>query len=153
MNWVAVVGLVCAVGAILFGIMLGSPLHIFIDLPSLIIGPVVTVLMLLATYGPSTVRSAFSSGARGLLGLGGAWQDAGEAQKVNMVASSGIRYSMLTGFIGGMIGLVHMLTNMEDPTAIGPALAVCLLSAFYAGVMVMLVYYPMARTSAQHGQV
>ena len=149
MNYVACIGLLSGVSVVMFGIMLGSPLPIFFDVPSLIIGPGAAMMLLVATFGLGTVCSAFKSGFRSLFVASGSPQDPEQARVVKMVATSGINYSMLTGFIGGLIGLIQMLQNMSDPTAIGPAMAVSLLSAFYAGVMVMFVYYPMAR-NAEH---
>jgi chemotaxis protein MotA len=147
MNITAIIGLILSVSAILFGILLGAPISIFIDPASLIIGPVATLILLIATFGFRTVRSAFSAGLRGLFASDKTGGDSERLRMVKLVATSGINYSMLTGFSGGLIGLIQMLTNMSDPTAIGPALAVCLLSAFYAVVMVMLVYYPLLRNA------
>jgi len=39
------------------------------------------------------------------------------------------------GMIGTLIGLVAMLQNLDDPTAIGPAMAVALLTTFYGAVI------------------
>jgi chemotaxis protein MotA len=39
------------------------------------------------------------------------------------------------GMIGTLIGLVQMLQNMSDPSAIGPAMAVALLTTFYGSVI------------------
>ncbi len=39
------------------------------------------------------------------------------------------------GMIGTLIGLVQMLSNMEDPKSIGPAMAVALLTTLYGAVM------------------
>jgi len=39
------------------------------------------------------------------------------------------------GMIGTLIGLVQMLQNLSDPSAIGPAMAVALLTTFYGAVV------------------
>ncbi|MBT3235232.1 MAG: motility protein A [Bdellovibrionales bacterium] len=39
------------------------------------------------------------------------------------------------GMIGTLIGLVQMLQNLSDPSAIGPAMAVALLTTFYGAVI------------------
>jgi chemotaxis protein MotA len=44
-------------------------------------------------------------------------------------------YSPAMGMIGTLIGLVQMLSNMDDPKAIGPAMAVALLTTLYGAVM------------------
>jgi chemotaxis protein MotA len=48
------------------------------------------------------------------------------------------------GMIGTLIGLVQMLKTMEDPSTIGPAMAVALLTTFYGAVAANLVCLPMA---------
>jgi chemotaxis protein MotA len=48
------------------------------------------------------------------------------------------------GMIGTVIGLVLMLKRMNDPSTIGPAMAVALLTTFYGAVLANLVFIPMA---------
>ena len=48
------------------------------------------------------------------------------------------------GLIGTLIGLVQMLGNLEDPSSIGPAMAVALLTTFYGAVLANMVFSPMA---------
>lgn len=48
------------------------------------------------------------------------------------------------GMIGTLIGLVAMLANMSDPKAIGPAMAVALLTTLYGAVLANGVFGPMA---------
>ncbi|RUM89160.1 MAG: flagellar motor protein PomA [Thermodesulfatator sp.] len=48
------------------------------------------------------------------------------------------------GMIGTLIGLVQMLTSMEDPKSIGPAMAVALLTTLYGAVMANLIFLPIA---------
>lgn len=48
------------------------------------------------------------------------------------------------GMIGTLIGLVQMLQNMSDPAAIGPAMAVALLTTFYGAVLANILFIPMA---------
>lgn len=49
------------------------------------------------------------------------------------------------GMIGTLIGLVKMLQNMSDPAAIGPAMAVALLTTLYGAIMANLVFLPFAK--------
>jgi len=49
------------------------------------------------------------------------------------------------GMIGTLIGLVQMLQNLTEPAAIGPAMAVALLTTFYGAVMANLVFIPIAK--------
>jgi chemotaxis protein MotA len=48
------------------------------------------------------------------------------------------------GMIGTLIGLVQMLASMEDPSTIGPAMAVALLTTLYGAVIANLVCLPLA---------
>lgn len=48
------------------------------------------------------------------------------------------------GLIGTLVGLVQMLGNLSDPTTIGPAMAVALLTTFYGAVLGSMVLAPLA---------
>ncbi len=48
------------------------------------------------------------------------------------------------GMIGTLIGLVQMLSSMEDPSSIGPSMAVALLTTLYGAIMANLVCLPLA---------
>ena len=48
------------------------------------------------------------------------------------------------GMIGTLVGLVQMLANMSDPAAIGPAMAVALLTTLYGAVIANAFAQPMA---------
>jgi chemotaxis protein MotA len=46
------------------------------------------------------------------------------------------------GMIGTLIGLVNMLQNLDDPSSIGPAMAVALLTTFYGAILAFVVFGP-----------
>lgn len=48
------------------------------------------------------------------------------------------------GMIGTLMGLVAMLKNMSDPSSIGPAMAVALLTTFYGAIIANLFCIPVA---------
>jgi chemotaxis protein MotA len=48
------------------------------------------------------------------------------------------------GMIGTLIGLVQMLQNLSDPSSIGPAMAIALLTTFYGAVAAFMVCNPIA---------
>ena len=48
------------------------------------------------------------------------------------------------GMIGTLIGLVQMLASMDNPSAIGPAMAVALLTTLYGALLANLVFLPLA---------
>ena len=54
------------------------------------------------------------------------------------------KYAPAFGMIGTLIGLVVMLKNMSDPTAIGPAMAVALVTTLYGAIFANLIFGPIA---------
>ena len=52
------------------------------------------------------------------------------------------------GMIGTLIGLVQMLQALDDPAAIGPAMAVALLTTFYGAILAFVVCAPIAEKLA-----
>lgn len=48
------------------------------------------------------------------------------------------------GMIGTLVGLVAMLSNMDDPKTIGPAMAVALLTTLYGAVIANMLCFPIA---------
>lgn len=54
------------------------------------------------------------------------------------------RFAPAFGMIGTLVGLVIMLRNMDDPSKIGPAMAVALLTTLYGAVLANLVALPLA---------
>lgn len=48
------------------------------------------------------------------------------------------------GLIGTLVGLVQMLSNMDDPNSIGPAMAVALLTTLYGALIANLFAFPIA---------
>ena len=52
-------------------------------------------------------------------------------------------YAPALGMIGTVIGLVQMLQTMSDPSTIGPAMAIALITTFYGAILANLVCLPM----------
>tara|TARA_B100000686_G_scaffold330361_1_gene392538 strand:+ start:2196 stop:3053 length:858 start_codon:yes stop_codon:yes gene_type:complete len=48
------------------------------------------------------------------------------------------------GLIGTLIGLVQMLSTLDDPSTIGPAMAVALLTTFYGALLGSALFAPLA---------
>ncbi len=53
-------------------------------------------------------------------------------------------FSPALGMIGTLVGLVQMLQRLDDPSAIGPSMAVALLTTFYGSIMANIVCLPIA---------
>ena len=48
------------------------------------------------------------------------------------------------GLIGTLIGLVQMLGQLDNPSTIGPAMGIALLTTFYGAVMAHMLFIPLA---------
>ncbi len=197
------IGIVLSFGLMVWAILMGGPLSIFIDVPSvaIVVGGSIGVALInfpladiLGTVGvvkktilikePDTNKLIgqmldFSAKARkgGILSLQDqidsiedkflvkALQMAVDGQEPselkailttevdNLAARHSYGSEILNtlgaigpamGMIGTLIGLVQMLQNMSDPAAIGPAMAVALLTTFYGAVLANILFIPMA---------
>jgi len=54
------------------------------------------------------------------------------------VAEHGRRLSWCSGILGVLVGWILALSNLGDPSVLGPALATCLLSLFYGALVAEL---------------
>ena len=53
-------------------------------------------------------------------------------------------FSPALGMIGTLIGLVQMLQTMDDPSKVGPAMAIALLTTFYGAIIANIVCLPIS---------
>lgn len=53
-------------------------------------------------------------------------------------------YAPAMGMIGTLIGLVQMLQTLDNPSNIGPAMAVALLTTMYGSILANVIFLPMA---------
>lgn len=75
-------------------------------------------------------------------------------QEIDFLAERHLRTASMTrraseiapamGLIGTLVGLVEMLANLESPDAIGPAMALALLTTFYGAILGIVVMAPLA---------
>lgn len=65
----------------------------------------------------------------------------------NIFASMG-SYAPAFGMIGTLIGLVQMLANLDDPSSIGPKMAIAMITTFYGSVLANLFFIPMGNKLA-----
>lgn len=94
-----------------FAITTGSPILTFWDWPSFLIVIGGTITLLIAKYGKIKLPVTAD------------------------IASSGVNFSLFSGAIGNIIGVIQILQNLSDPAHIGPALAISLCSVFYSLVL------------------
>jgi chemotaxis protein MotA len=62
------------------------------------------------------------------------------------------RFAPAFGMIGTLVGLVIMLRDLHDPSHIGPALAMALLTTLYGAVLANLVALPLAEKLARRSR-
>ena len=60
------------------------------------------------------------------------------------ILSAGGTFAPAFGMIGTLIGLVNMLSNLEDPTQIGAGMATALITTFYGAVLANALFLPLA---------
>lgn len=54
------------------------------------------------------------------------------------------KFAPAFGMLGTLIGLIQMLRSIEDPSAIGPGMAVALITTFYGTLIANLICIPLA---------
>ncbi|MCH8019198.1 motility protein A [candidate division KSB1 bacterium] len=61
-------------------------------------------------------------------------------------------YAPAFGMIGTLIGLIQMLQNLEDPAAVGPGMALAMITTFYGALFANLFFLPMAGKLKQRSE-
>ena len=93
------------------------------------------VQMLIDGSNPEVVKQSMTKNMRGILERNTSsekvWRSMGEA-------------SPAFGMIGTVVGLVAMMANMDDPKAIGPAMALALLTTLWGSVLANVIFLPVA---------
>jgi chemotaxis protein MotA len=195
------IGLIGAFGIIATAIVIGGSALIFLNVPSLLIVGVGTVMVVLMKFPLAHFFSAFKIAMKafmhkpedpqsliregvelaniarkeGVLGLEGReisnpflergiqlCVDGHEPEFVRQMLNKDVNLTIerhergqaifraigdvapAMGMIGTLIGLVQMLTNMDDPKAIGPAMAIALLTTLYGAIIANAFAIPIA---------
>lgn len=53
-------------------------------------------------------------------------------------------YAPAMGLIGTLLGLVQMLSQLENPSTIGPAMALALITTLYGALFANVIFLPIA---------
>ncbi len=61
-------------------------------------------------------------------------------------------YAPAFGMIGTLIGLIKMLQNLDDPAAIGPGMAMAMVTTFYGALFANLFFIPMGGKLKQRSE-
>jgi flagellar motor component MotA len=123
--------------SLIFAINMSSNILLFIDISSLAFVILIPLFFTLAHHHHLELIIAIVVSIRGI--------------KVNQQSSNKYQEVLSTlrltisgsGVIGLLVGFVSMLSNMDDPSSIGPAMAVGLLTPLYAIIASELLVAPM----------
>jgi flagellar motor component MotA len=150
MNISAWIGMGLTACLFVAGSMLNSGLDVLYDPTSLMFVVPAVPLFLLLSYSAQDIKT---------FGFGGLWRflvpsakpqwSPDKALKAARVANTAGVQAIYIGAAGTLIGTVQMLQGLDDPTAIGPALAVAVLTLLYGFLMSALIFMPTARHHEQ----
>ena len=205
MDIATLIGLLGALGIIMAAIMIGGSALIFINVPSLLIVGLGSIMVVLMKFPLSHFLGAFKVAMKaflhkaedpqqliregvelaniarkeGVLGLEGQdisnpflkrgiqlCVDGHEPDFVRQMLTKDVNLTIerhdkgqaifraladvspAMGMIGTLIGLVQMLSAMDDPKSIGPAMAVALLTTLYGAIIAPAIAIPLAEKLA-----
>lgn len=98
----------------------------FIDVPSLIFVLPGTLFTMYAKYGKELFNPSTD-------------------EIKDKIGREGITISFGWGYLGALVGFVIILGHLTDMAALGPALAVSLLTIFYSFMLALILFYPMTK--------
>ena len=118
-----IISLLIIVFAIVAAISVGSDIRAFIDVPCLltVIFPVIASVS--AKHGLEGFKELFREGEN-------------QSKILHTMGVTGI----FMGVIGSLIALIIMLGNLSDQAAIGPAMAISLLTTFYGALIFLFSF-------------
>ena len=137
----ALLGLSLIIGAI----WMDGTVAAFINLPSIAVVVGGTMFFTLASHSVQNVVEALR------ISLNNDPCSAEGILKHIAVMSTMRNLALYTGMTGMFIGLITMLANLEDPSTIGPAMAVALLSSLYGIILAEIIIGPLVNRMVVKG--
>jgi flagellar motor component MotA len=125
------------ISIILVGITFGGTVVHFVNAPSFLIVFGVTAFFTFAHHSLDSTIKAFAAA------LNSEAVPVSEGRQHIRVLSTARVLASASGVLGTLIGMVNMLANMDDPSAIGPAMAVALLTLLYGVMLAELFIGPL----------
>lgn len=144
-----IAGEIVFIGLVVFTICIGGgsieSMMDFIDYPSLLV-------VLVGSFGITMVSFSFEE-------MGTAFSHAfGSEDPNDNLAKSAyfwlavVRNLLVVGALGTLIGLIQILENLSDPSALGPSMAVALITLFYgilfSAILPLPAFYTIQRRLA-----
>jgi hypothetical protein len=120
---------------------ISAPPMVFLDFPSLLVILGITVPILLA----SGLLPDLGKGFRLMTAKENPFS-LFELKRIRQACHLSQRVLPLAGVLGTLVGLVGLLTHLDDPTKFGPAVAMSLLTFIYAAVMLFVILPIHAKT-------
>ena len=138
-------GYLGGIGLIVIAIVLGSSLLNFINAPALMIVFTGALLFTAAAHGFESLFAALNAGVGSLT----------ESNKASAHSHATVLLTLRNTFlgagaVGALIGTVQMLSVMDDPSKIGPSMAVAILSLLYGFLLADLLVGPLANRLLAH---
>lgn len=131
------IGLQIAVGLFIWMIAASGGLMMYVDLPSLIIVGGVSAGVMLVCFTPAQLWGAVVT----LLNAG-AGRGAGHRAEAAAVFGRAYQVVWGVGLVGTLFGLIAMLADLSDPSAIGAGMAVALIMVAYSALLAELIIAP-----------
>ena len=131
------IGLLFAIVFVLITMLLSGTPMVFVNAPSVMIVVGCSIALQVATHGNKNFAIFKFSVPDNL---------SDEERSSRSAEIKDFRtFLVVTGWIGLIIGFVLMGANLRDLNALGPGLAVALLTVFYCYFLSYFVYYPLQR--------
>lgn len=140
MNVAGISGIGAAASLLLVTIALGGPPEHFANIPSAIVVIGVVLGLQLMMHGARGLGDNLRAFRVFVVNVSPASLD----REAPANLRSMVVHLYAAGVIGMTIGLVQMLSNMDDPSQVAPALAVSMLTVFYAAVLSECLVRPCA---------
>ncbi len=135
--------LILILAVIVFAIIISAGnLLYFLDVPSMVVVFIPTILLCFVTFAPADISRSF----RASFGKGTAPE---KDLKVAVVFFRALqRYLLISAAIGAMTGLMCMFASVQDWKSISMGFAILLVCVFYSVVLILVVALPF-RVSAE----
>ncbi len=122
--------------------------RMFLDINSLLWVAGVVAAGLWMCFGPFKTVKAIKDAV-----LGYRYDNIGNFSTSIAVLARGYQLTWAAGLSGTLLGLVTMLSNMDDPAAIGPGMAVSLLAPIYSLILAEFFFSPLQQVMISRANV
>ncbi|OHD12058.1 MAG: hypothetical protein A2Z96_04970 [Spirochaetes bacterium GWB1_48_6] len=113
----------------------GSPFVIFLDFPSLLLLVGIQIMVTLAFSGFHGIARAFTAPFENT-------PAPAELRKARSYWKGQTTISLMAGFLGVLLGIISMMQNLSDNSALGRGAALALLILFYALILNLTIFIP-----------